>query len=161
MRQRARPNHVSLPEAGHASDAGAMIAAGLSFFAAYVLAGGGLVAAGLLLGPSRGDPAAERLANAALAGYLVVVQALLNTAAFSAVSALSRAWRRRAAARRALASAVLGVAAQASNWVGVWALAAPIISFITVVNLGWLMFAVPGVLAGLVAVLLGRFERSA
>ena len=138
-----------------------MIAGGTSFFAAYVLSGAALLAAGILLGPSRVDPIGERLANAALAGYLIAVQAFLNTAAFIAISSLSSKWRRLTRTRLALAASGLGVAAQLGNWLGVWVVAAPLVGFVTVVNLAWLMFAMPGVLTGLVAIGLGRFLQSA
>jgi hypothetical protein len=134
-----------------------MIAGGASFFVAYVISGAALLAAGILLGPSRVDPLADRLANAALAGYLIAVQAFINTAAFVVTSSISSNWRRLRPSRLIAVAAALGLAAQVGNWLGVWMLAAPLVGFMTVVNLAWLMFAMPGVLAGLIAIGLARF----
>jgi hypothetical protein len=134
-----------------------MIAGGASFFVAYVISGAALLAAGILLGPSHVDPLADRLANAALAGYLIAVQAFINTAAFVVTSSISSNWRRLRPSRLIAVAAALGLAAQVGNWLGVWMLAAPLVGFMTVVNLAWLMFAMPGVLAGLIAIGLARF----
>jgi membrane-associated HD superfamily phosphohydrolase len=135
-----------------------MILGAAAFLAGYLLTGGVFITAGLLLGPARIDPLGELLANAAMAGYLVAVQAGFNASAFLAVGALSSRWRHLARLRRVVAAACLGVAAFLVNWLGVlwwWILIArPLATVVGAGHTVWLMFALPGLLAGVLAIAL-------
>jgi hypothetical protein len=134
-----------------------MILGAAAFLAGYLLTGGVFIAAGLLLSPARVDPLGELLANAAMAGYLVAVPAGLNALAFLVVSAVSPRWRHLARARRGVAAAGLGVAACLVNWLGLWiVVAAPLASLLGPRHAAWLMFTLPGLLAGALAVLLAH-----
>jgi membrane-associated HD superfamily phosphohydrolase len=135
-----------------------MILGAAAFFAGYLLTGGVFVTVGLLLGPARIDPFDQVLANAAMAGYLLAVQAGLNATAFLAVGALSSHWRHLARLRRGVAAACLGVAACLVSWLGLlwwWVLIArPLASVVGAGHAAWLMFALPGLLAGLLTLAL-------
>lgn len=131
-----------------------MIAGGFAFLAGYVLGGVLFVTGALWLGPARTDPLRELLANGAMAVYLVIVQAFVNAAAFTVVSAVAPKWRRLSSGRRVATAACLGVVAHTFNWLGLWAaVVGPVASVAGPVVAVWLMLALPGLLAGLLAVL--------
>ena len=134
-----------------------MIVGTAAFLGGYLLVGVVFLGAGLLLGRARADPLGELLANVAMAGYLLAVLALLNTLAFLAVCAVSPRWSHVTRALRGVAAACLGVAAHLVNWLGLWALVAgPLASVLGAGNAAWLMFALPGLLAGVLAVALAH-----
>jgi hypothetical protein len=135
-----------------------MILGAAAFLGGYLVAGVVFIGAAFLTSPARRDPLGELLANVAMAGYLVAVQAGLNTLAFLLVTAISSRWRHATGRRRGGAAVCLGVAAFLVNWLGLlwwWVLIArPLASVVGAGPAAWLMFTLPGLLAGVLAIAL-------
>jgi len=136
---------------------GAVVRSAGVFGAAFVVTGV-LLSAGLVLAARRRQLDADAVAGFAMAVYLVVVTAALNAIGFAAVTGFSRRWRwceRRRQTRLATGS---GAVAFVIQLLGVHYRLAFLVQGIPWVGV-YLLFALPGILAGLGGVVLARAPR--
>ena len=133
-----------------AAFAGGFLAGGAGWWAIVLISRGGARASG-----------ADWQATVFVVGWVIAFQAIGNALVFAALTALSRRWRGRTPRRLAVASALLGAVAVTLSWTGLaMVVLSPIRAAVGVTMAQWLWYAMPALLAVVMAVALAGRSRT-
>jgi hypothetical protein len=129
-----------------------IVLGGLAFAAAFSAAGAILWTIGFARRSAAGYSSAGWPGNAAMAAWLIGAQALVNAAAFTALTAASRKWRDLAPRLVIPVGGLAGLAAFGMLWTGVvMALLRPLGNLVGAVPAVQIAFVLPGLAAGAAA----------
>ena len=133
----------------------AVLTSGAAFAAGFIGGGAAWWTIALTGGAAAGSSSGGWLDSSALVAWLIGFQAAVNALAFAALTAFSRRWRRQAPRHRAVVSALLGAVAITLSWTGLtMVVLGPARAALGVTVALWLWYALPGLIAGAVALAL-------